>query len=77
MSDMATIRATAARLKAEGMPVAEYSIRQWVKTGEVPSVKCGQKSLLYYPNVLDYLKSGEQVSTSHPTQVGGIRKVCG
>jgi hypothetical protein len=33
MSDMATIRATAARLKAEGMPVAEYSIRQWVKTG--------------------------------------------
>lgn len=58
MSDMATIRATATRLKSEGMPVAEYALRQWVKTGVIPSVQCGQKALLFYPNVLAYLRSG-------------------
>ena len=57
MSDLATIRATATRLKAEGMPVAEYALRQWVKTGAIPSVQCGQKALLFYPNVLAYLRS--------------------
>lgn len=57
MSDLATIRATAARLKAEGLPVAEYALRCWVKSGAIPSVKCGQKALLFYPNVLSYLRS--------------------
>lgn len=57
MPDMATIRATATRLKAEGMPVAEYALRQWVKSGAIPSVQCGQKALLFYPNVLAYLRS--------------------
>ncbi len=56
MPDIATIRATATRLKAEGMPVAEYALRQWVKTGAIPSVQCGQKALLFYPNVLAYLR---------------------
>ena len=57
MSDLATIRATAARLKEEGMPVAEYALRCWVKSGVIPSVKCGQKALLFYPNVISYLRS--------------------
>lgn len=56
MSDLATIRATAARLKAEGLPVAEYALRCWVKSGAIPSVKCGQKALLYFPRVLTYIR---------------------
>lgn len=58
MSDVATIRATATRLRAEGIPVAEYALRRWVKTGLVPSIPCGQKKLLFYPAVKAFICGG-------------------
>lgn len=55
MKDLDTIRATVKRLKEDGTPVAEYALRQWVKTGLVPSVKCGQKSLVNYQKIKDFI----------------------
>ncbi len=53
-----TISETVARLREDGIPIAEYALRRFVKAGEIPSVKCGRKSLLYYPNVVSFLTQG-------------------
>lgn len=53
-----TISETVARLREEGLPIAEYALRRFVKTGEIPSLKCGRKFLLYYPNVVRFLTQG-------------------
>ena len=58
MENLCTIRETAKRLKGDGLPVAEYALRQWVKTGLVPSVPCGQKKLLFYPAVKSFICGG-------------------
>lgn len=59
-----TISETVDRLRCDGLPLAEYALRRFVKTGAIPSVKCGRKSLLYYPNVVRFLT---QEDTSQPT----------
>lgn len=56
MADVLTIREAAARAKAEGLPVSEYTIRQWVKTGAIPVRMAGNKILLFYPNLVRYLQ---------------------
>ncbi len=55
MKNMLSIRESVQRAKDEGMPVSEYTLRQWVRTGEVPSRKAGNKTLIYYPNLVHYL----------------------
>ena len=40
MAEVATIRETVKRLKSDGLPVSEYTLRRWVRTGVVPSVSC-------------------------------------
>lgn len=56
MRDVLTIREAVQRAKAEGMPISEYTLRLWVRTGEIPVRKVGQKALLYYPNLIRYLQ---------------------
>ena len=56
MPDVLTIREAVERAKAEGLPVSEYALRQWVRTGAVPSRRVGQKALLFYPNLVRYLQ---------------------
>lgn len=51
MPNVLTIREAVQRAKADGIPVSEYALRQWVKSGAVPVRKIGQKVLLYYPTV--------------------------
>ena len=58
MSDLCTIRDAAKRLKSDGLPVAEYALRQWVKTGLVRSIPCGQKRLIFYPAVKEFICNG-------------------
>lgn len=55
-ADVLTIRQTVARAKVEGLPITEYSLRHWVKTGAVPVRRIGNRSLLFYPNVLDFVR---------------------
>ena len=56
MRDIVTVREAVARAKADGLPVSEYALRGWLKTGEIPSRKAGNKTLLFYPNLIKYLQ---------------------
>ena len=56
MPDVVTIREAVQRAKADGLPVSEYSLRAWVKTGAIPVRKVGQKALLFYPHLVRYLQ---------------------
>ena len=56
MREIVTIREAVTRAKSEGLPVSEYSLRSWIKNGEIPSRKAGNKILLYYPNLIKYLQ---------------------
>ena len=76
MPNMVTIRQAVSRLKADGLPLTEYSLRMLVKRGAVPVRFIGQKALLYYPNIISYLRC-EDGSDNVPTNEvhGGIRRV--
>ena len=56
MRDIVTIREAVARAKGEGLPISEYSLREWIKSGEIQARKAGNKTLLYYPNLIKYLQ---------------------
>lgn len=59
MADMLTIRQAVERAKQEGIPVSEYTLRRWVKSGAVPVRVAGQKQLLYFPNLVRYLQCAD------------------
>lgn len=76
MPDVLTIREAVERAKAEGMPVSEYTLRRWVRSGEVPSRKVGSKNLIFYPNLIRYLQCEDGVEKKPATLVaGGIRRL--
>lgn len=76
MPDVLTIREAVERAKSEGMPVAEYTLRRWVRSGAIPSRKVGKKALLFYPNLIRYLQC-QDGADNEPVAVetGGIRRV--
>lgn len=76
MADVMTIREAAARAKAEGMPVSEYTLRRWVNTGAIPVRNAGHKKLLCYSNLVRYLRC-EDGCDNAPAPVGevGIRRI--
>lgn len=77
MADVVTIREAVQRAKADGIPISEYTLRQWVKTGAVPTRKVGQKALLFYPNLVRFLQC-EDGCDNAPATVAvapGIRQV--
>lgn len=68
MAEMNTIRGTVKRAKAEGLCISDYALRNWVKTGVVPSVPVGDKKrLIYFPNLVRFLTS----SSDDPATVSG------
>lgn len=56
MADVLTIRQAVTRAKDEGYPVSEYTLRAWVRSRQVPTVQAGNRALLYYPNLLRFLR---------------------
>ena len=79
MADVVTIREAVQRSKAEGLPVTEYTIRRWIKTGAIPVRTVGSKALLFYPNLVRFLQC-EDGADNAPATVGtayGIRRVDG
>lgn len=54
-----TVREAVQRAKEDGLPISEYTLRQWVKSGKIPVRQVGQKTLLYYPNLVRYLRCEE------------------
>lgn len=76
MPDVVTIREAVQRAKADGLPVSEYTLRQWIRTGAVPVRKAGTKMLLFYPNLVRYLQC-EDGADNEPARVvaaPGIRR---
>ena len=76
MADVVTVREAVARAKAEGLPVSEYTLRGWLKTGAIAARTAGQKYLLYYPNLVRYLQCVDGCDNS-PTapETAGIRRI--
>lgn len=77
MPNVVTIREAVQRTKADGLPISEYTLRQWVRTGAVPTRKVGQKALLFYPNLVRYLQC-EDGADNKPATVAvmpSIRRV--
>ena len=75
MPNIVTIREAVKRSKTDGMPVSEYTLRHWVKTGAVPVRMIGQKVLLYYPNLVEYLQCGNGADNTPVAVAPGIRRV--
>lgn len=73
MPNVVTIREAIQRAKSDGMPVSEYTLRQWVKTGEIPTRRAGTKTLIYYPNLVSYLQGGDDVRPI--VAAPGIRRI--
>ena len=64
MANVLTIRAAVARAKEDGLPVSEYTLRSWIKAGRVPVVYAGTRALVYYPNIVKYLQTGDPIQPS-------------
>lgn len=77
MPNVLTIREAVVRAKADGLPVTEYTLRCWIKTGAIPVRKVGSKALLFYPNLVHFLLCA-QGADNEPATGGaahGIRRV--
>lgn len=77
MASVVTIREAVQRAKNDGMPVSEYTLRLWVKSGAIPVRKVGQKVLLYYPNLVRYLQceDGKDNQPATVAEIPGIRRI--
>ena len=56
MGNVLTIRQAVTRTQADGLPVSEYTLRCWIKAGAIPIRHAGVKQLIYYPNLVRYLR---------------------
>ncbi len=61
MRQMVTVREAVQRCKSEGLGVSEYTLRHWIKCGEIPYRMAGVKILIYYPNLVSYLCSDSKM----------------
>jgi hypothetical protein len=57
MNNLLSINNSAERCKQEGIPLSEKAIRQFVKSGEIPAVFTGKKALIYFPNIVEFIKT--------------------
>lgn len=77
MPNVVTVREAVKRAKEDGFPVSEYTLRQWIRTGVVPVRKAGTKILIFYPNLVRYLRC-EDGGDNKPATVAaasGIRRI--
>lgn len=74
MQNILTVREAVQRAKAEGLPISEYTLRQWIRTGAIPVRNVGKKVLIFYPNLIRYI----QCEDNRPATVAdGTRIFCG
>ena len=75
MADVVSIREAVQRARSEGMPVSEFSLRRWIKTGAVPVRKAGNKMLLYYPRLVEFLTCADGGDIRPLQESGKIRRI--
>lgn len=71
--DVLTIREAVKRAKTEGLPVSEYTLRRWIKTGVVPVRLAGAKQLLYYPQLVRFITCEDGGDVQPIQAVTGVR----
>ena len=77
LADVCSIREAVQRAKGAGLPISEYALRQWIKTGSIPARRVGRKSFIYFPLLVRYLQC-QDGDDNEPATVGaaqGIRRV--
>ena len=57
MNDIMSVRETVKRAKSDNLPISEYALRRLLLEDKIPCCRVGKKALLYYPNVVNYLKT--------------------
>lgn len=72
-TQVATIPKTAQRCKAEGIGLSENQLRTLCARGELKHTQMGKKALIYWPNLLELLKSGTQQAKL--PEIGKVRRV--
>ncbi len=72
-TQVATIPRTAARCKAEGIGLSANQLRVLCKRGLLKHTQMGNKPLIYWPNLLEFLESG--TPDPPPPEVGTIRRI--
>lgn len=75
MPDVVTVKEAVQRARSEGMPVSEFSLRRWIKTGAVPVRKAGNKLLLYYPRLVEFLTCADGGDIRPLQESGEIRRI--
>lgn len=75
MADVVTVKEAVQRARSEGLPVSEFSLRRWIKTGAVPVRMAGSKMLLYYPRLVDFLTCADGGDNAPVAAVRTIRRV--
>lgn len=55
MTEVATIRATIKRARAEGVGISETALRRLVKTGQLPCTRSGNRVYIAWPVLLRFL----------------------
>lgn len=56
MSDVLTVRETVRRAQQDGIFISEYTLRKWIQAGAIPIRRAGAKMLIFYPNLIRYLR---------------------
>lgn len=80
MPDVLTIPQSIERARADGLPVTEYALRAWVKSGAVPVRMIGRKALIFYPKLREFLTCAEggditPQMVSNARDYGTIRRI--
>ena len=79
MPDILTIPAAIERARAEGLPVTEYALRTWIKSGALPVRRIGRKSLIHWPKLRAFLACDEggdiPLQTEDLDGYGAIRRL--
>lgn len=52
-----TIKNTHARLRQAGYQISEAALRGWVRTGQLRSIPCGRKALIFLDDVISFLEN--------------------
>ena len=65
------------RLARDGMHLSYYTLKRLVDEGQIPCQKIGRKYVIYYENILTFLRGVPHVKGRQETdqQVLGIRRI--
>lgn len=74
--EFGSIRVMGRRCFYEGLPLRECSLRKLVKEGTIPARYVGNKALLNWADIMDFMRSGasKQPQPSPPPQSGSVRQ---